>query len=41
MHHALGEYTEIQDIYCQHIQDCIDDIYGKRSSHRPAIPNIK
>ena len=41
MHHALGEYTEIQDIYCQHIQDCIDDIYGKRSSHRPAIPNVK
>ena len=41
MHHALGEYTEIQDIYCQHIQDCIDDIYGKRSSHRPTIPNIK
>ena len=41
MHHALGEYSEIQDIYCQHIQDCIDDIYGKRSSHRPAIPNVK
>ena len=41
MHHALGEYTDIQDIYCQHIQDCIDDIYGKRSSHRPTIPNIK
>ena len=41
MHYALGEYTEIQDIYCQHIQDCIDDIYGKRSSHRPAIPNVK
>ena len=41
MHHALGEYTEIQDIIAQHIQDCIDDTIGKRSSHRPAIPNVK
>ena len=41
MHHALGEYSQIQDIYCQHIQDCIDDVYGKRSGHRPIIPNVK
>ena len=27
--------------YCQHIQDCIDDVYGKRSGHRPIIPNVK
>ncbi len=38
---ALGEYDVIHDIFRQHVQDCIDDIYGKRSAHRPAIPNIK
>lgn len=41
IHSALGEYDVIHDIFRQHVQDCIDDIYGKRSSHRPAIPNIK
>lgn len=41
MHQALGEYTSIQDIFCQHVQDCIDDIYGKRSHHRPEIPTVK
>ena len=38
---GLGEYEVIQDIFRQHLQDCIDDLYGKRSPHRPAIPNIK
>lgn len=38
---ALGSYDVIHDIFRQHVQDCIDDIYGKRSVHRPAIPNIK
>ncbi len=41
IHSALGEYKAIQDIFRQHIQDCIDDLYGKRSTHRPTIPNIK
>lgn len=41
IHSALGEYEAIQDIFRQHVQDCIDDLYGKRSSHRPTIPNIK
>ena len=38
---GLGEYEVIQDIFRQHLQDCIDDLYGKRSAHRPTIPNIK
>ena len=41
IHSALGEYEAIQDIFRQHVQDCIDDLYGKRSPHRPTIPNIK
>ena len=41
IHSALGEYEAIQDIFRQHVQDCIDDLYGKRSTHRPTIPNIK
>ncbi|MDU6496634.1 MAG: sirohydrochlorin cobaltochelatase [Veillonella sp.] len=41
IHSALGEYEAIHDIFRQHVQDCIDDLYGKRSPHRPAIPNIK
>ncbi len=41
IHSALGEYESIHDIFRQHVQDCIDDLYGKRSPHRPAIPNIK
>lgn len=41
VHKALGEYESVQAIFCQHLQDCIDDIYGKRSHERPAIPNIK
>ena len=28
---GLGEYEVIQDIFRQHLQDCIDDLYGKRS----------
>ncbi len=40
-HRGLGEYPSIQAIYGQHVQDIIDDCYGKRSSHRPAIPKIK
>ena len=31
IHSALGEYEAIQDIFRQHVQDCIDDLYGKRS----------
>lgn len=38
---GLGAYREIQDIYVQHVQDVINDKYGKRSHHRPAIPTIK
>lgn len=41
IHKALGEYDVIHDIFRQHVQDCIDDLYGKRGKHRPAIPNIK
>lgn len=38
---GLGEYRAIQDLYVEHVQDMIDDCYGKRSTHRPVIPNIK
>ena len=31
IHSALGEYEAIHDIFRQHVQDCIDDLYGKRS----------
>lgn len=41
MHHGLGEYEVIQNIFCQHLEDCIQDVYGKRSHHRPEIPTIK
>lgn len=38
---GLGDYGVIQDIFVQHVQDLLDDKYGKRSKHRPAIPSIK
>ena len=40
MQQALGEYMPIQNIFCQHVEDCIHDIYGKRGHDRPVIPSI-
>lgn len=41
MRQGLGEYKSVQALFAQHVQDLIDDKYGKRSKHRPAIPTIK
>ena len=37
---GLGEYEAIQNLFVQHVQDMLDDTYGKRSKKRPVIPNI-